>query len=185
MDSKNENTNLSEEELSILLKNLEDFKDDCIEIFSGSINPKNNSENQINAKEDFKHEITNITGLNLFNDNDLSNSDNRKFERKELAVNVSYKLDEDKFIDKSTDISKEGMFIKTNKLAKIGKDVVVKSYLATEHGLFPIYLKGKIVRYSEEDEKQGFGVQFYQVFSDSTETVQQVVKSAYSLENDN
>ena len=83
--------------------------------------------------------------------------DQRKSDRKVCDISVNYAAENRIFSDKIKDISKEGIFIESERSLRVGEEVALSFNLQGYDR--PFKVKGKIVR----SNKLGFGLEFQEI----------------------
>jgi uncharacterized protein (TIGR02266 family) len=108
----------------------------------------------------------------------------RRSERIPLEAIVHYQVDGSEFINLSSNISSEGIFIKNFSPPAVGTELRIKVSLPEEHGGVPVQLVGEVVRVVDGVgvEERGMGVEFTSVHADTLEAVRFFVNEVYEVE---
>ncbi|MDD1709402.1 MAG: PilZ domain-containing protein, partial [Methanoregulaceae archaeon] len=94
---------------------------------------------------------------------DASTANNRRrSERVPFAAVVHYHMAGSEFINLSSNISQEGIFIRNFAPPPVGSELRIKVRLPSEQGGVPVQLIGRVVRVAAGDDAQdrGMGVEF-------------------------
>jgi len=108
----------------------------------------------------------------------------RRSERVSLQAIVHYQVDGSEFINLSSNISSEGIFIKNFSPPVVGTELRIKVSLPEWHGGVPVQLVGEVVRVVDGVgvEERGMGVEFTSVHADTLEAVRFFVNEVYEVE---
>jgi uncharacterized protein (TIGR02266 family) len=116
--------------------------------------------------------------------NELAYPARRRSERIPLQAIVHYQVDGSEFINLSSNISSEGIFIKNFSPPAVGTELRIKVSLPEGHGGVPVQLLGEVVRVVDKVgvEERGMGVEFTSVHADTLEAVRFFVNEVYEVE---
>ena len=108
----------------------------------------------------------------------------RRSERIPLQAIVHYQVDGSEFINLSSNVSSEGIFIKNFSPPAVGTELRIKVSLPEGHGGVPVQLVGEVVRVVDGVgvEERGMGVEFTSVHADTMEAVRFFVNEVYEVE---
>ena len=108
----------------------------------------------------------------------------RRSERIPLEAIVHYQVDGSEFINLSSNISSEGIFIKNFSPPAVGTELRIKVALPDDLGGVPVQLVGEVVRVVDGVgvEERGMGVEFNSVHADTLEAVRYFVNEVYEVE---
>lgn len=108
----------------------------------------------------------------------------RRSERIPLEAIVHYQVNGSEFINLSSNISSEGIFIKNFSPPVVGTELRIKVALPKELGGVPVQLVGEVVRVVDGVgvEERGMGVEFTSVHADTPEAVRYFVNEVYEVE---
>jgi hypothetical protein len=108
----------------------------------------------------------------------------RRSKRVPLEAIVHYQVDGSEFINLSSNISSEGIFIKNFSPPVVGTELRIKVALPEELGGVPVQLVGEVVRVVDGVgvEERGMGVEFNSVQADTLEAVRYFVNEVYEVE---
>jgi uncharacterized protein (TIGR02266 family) len=108
----------------------------------------------------------------------------RRSRRVPLEAIVHYQVDGSEFINLSSNISSEGIFIKNFSPPAVGTELRIKVALPEELGGVPVQLVGEVVRVVDGVgvEERGMGVEFTSVRADTQEAVRFFVNEVYEVE---
>jgi hypothetical protein len=108
----------------------------------------------------------------------------RRSKRIPLEAIVHYQVDGSEFINLSSNISSEGIFIKNFSPPAVGTELRIKVALPEELGGVPVQLIGEVVRVVDGVgvEERGMGVEFTSVQADTLEAVRYFVNEVYEVE---
>lgn len=109
----------------------------------------------------------------------------RRSKRIPLEAIVHYQVDGSEFINLSSNISSEGIFIKNFSPPAVGTELRIKVTLPEELGGVPVQLVGEVVRVVDGVgvEERGMGVEFNSVHADTQEAVRYFVNEVYEVEH--
>lgn len=110
-----------------------------------------------------------------------STSERRRSERVQLEAIVHYHMDGSEFINLSSNISSEGIFIKNFSPPPIGTLLKIKVRLPQEQGGVPVHLVGTVVRVADGVgiENRGMGVEFTSVEAKDEAAIRFFVRLVY------
>lgn len=108
----------------------------------------------------------------------------RRSKRISLEAIVHYQVNGSEFINLSSNISSEGIFIKNFSPPAVGTELRIKVALPEELGGVPVQLVGEVVRVVDGVgvEERGMGVEFTSVQADTLEAVRYFVNEVYEVE---
>jgi hypothetical protein len=108
----------------------------------------------------------------------------RRSKRIPLEAIVHYQVDGSEFINLSSNISSEGIFIKNFSPPAVGTELRIKVALPEDLGGVPVQLVGEVVRVVDGVgvEERGMGVEFNSVQADTLEAVRYFVNEVYEVE---
>jgi len=108
----------------------------------------------------------------------------RRSKRIPLEAIVHYQVDGSEFINLSSNISSEGIFIKNFSPPAVGTELRIKVALPEDLGGVPVQLVGEVVRVVDGVgvEERGMGVEFNSVHADTLEAVRYFVNEVYEVE---
>ena len=108
----------------------------------------------------------------------------RRSKRIPLEAIVHYQVDGSEFINLSSNISSEGIFIKNFSPPAVGTELRIKVTLPDDLGGVPVQLVGEVVRVVDGVgvEERGMGVEFNSVHADTLEAVRYFVNEVYEVE---
>jgi hypothetical protein len=108
----------------------------------------------------------------------------RRSKRIPLEAIVHYQVDGSEFINLSSNISSEGIFIKNFSPPAVGTELRIKVTLPEDLGGVPVQLVGEVVRVVDGVgvEERGMGVEFNSVHADTQEAVRYFVNEVYEVE---
>lgn len=108
----------------------------------------------------------------------------RRSKRIPLEAIVHYQVDGSEFINLSSNISSEGIFIKNFSPPAVGTELRIKVALPEDLGGVPVQLVGEVVRVVDGVgvEERGMGVEFTSVHADTLEAVRYFVNEVYEVE---
>lgn len=111
-------------------------------------------------------------------------STRRRSKRIPLEAIVHYQVDGSEFINLSSNISSEGIFIKNFSPPVVGTELRIKVALPDEHGGVPVQLVGAVVRVVDGVgvEDRGMGVEFNSVHADTLDAIRFFVNEVYEVE---
>lgn len=98
---------------------------------------------------------------------------------------VHYHMDGSEFINLSSNISSEGIFIRNFSPPPVGTELRIKVRLPQEQSGVPVQLIGKVVRVTEGVgvEERGMGVEFTSVLSENQQAIRFFVEQVYQMES--
>jgi uncharacterized protein (TIGR02266 family) len=108
----------------------------------------------------------------------------RRSKRIPMEAIVHYQVDGSEFINLSSNISSEGIFIKNFSPPAVGTELRIKVALPEDLGGVPVQLLGEVVRVVDGVgvEERGMGVEFTSVQADTLEAVRYFVNEVYEVE---
>lgn len=108
----------------------------------------------------------------------------RRSERIPLEAIVHYQVDGSEFINLSSNISSEGIFIKNFCPPPVGTELRIKVNLPEEFGGVPVQLVGEVVRVVDGVgvEERGMGVEFAAMYADTLDAVRFFVNEVYEID---
>jgi hypothetical protein len=108
----------------------------------------------------------------------------RRSRRVPLEAIVHYQVDGSEFINLSSNISSEGIFIKNFSPPAVGTELRIKVALPEDLGGVPVQLVGEVVRVVDGVgvEERGMGVEFTSVQADTLDAVRYFVNEVYEVE---
>lgn len=107
----------------------------------------------------------------------------RRSRRVPLEAIVHYQVDGSEFINLSSNISSEGIFIKNFSPPVVGTELRIKVSLPEDLGGVPVQLVGEVVRVVDGVgvEERGMGVEFTSVHADTLDAVRYFVNEVYEV----
>lgn len=110
-------------------------------------------------------------------------SSRRRSKRIPLEAIVHYQVEGSEFINLSSDISSEGIFIRNFSPPPVGTELRIKVHLPEVGGGVPVQLLGKVVRVVDGVgvEERGMGVEFLSVQAETQNAVRFFVNEVYEL----
>jgi uncharacterized protein (TIGR02266 family) len=111
-------------------------------------------------------------------------SDRRRSARLPLQAIVHYHMGGSEFINLSSNLSAEGIFIRNFSPPPVGTELRIKVRLPDELGGVPVQLVGKVVRVADDvgAEERGMGVEFTSVQAGNQEAIRYFVDQVYGQE---
>jgi uncharacterized protein (TIGR02266 family) len=116
-------------------------------------------------------------------DEAASGAHRRRSRRIRLEAIVHYQIEGSEFINLSSNLSSDGIFIKNFSPPPVGTRLKIKVQLPEEHQSVPLLLFGNVVRVVEGVgvEERGMGVEFTSVQAESLETIRYFVNEVYEI----
>ncbi len=108
----------------------------------------------------------------------------RRSERVPLEAVIHYQIDGKDFVNLSTDISSEGIFIKNISPPVVGTSIMIQVNLSEDLRSVPIKMVGKVVRTvdAETAENKGMGIEFQSIYADNPEAINHFVYQVFGVE---
>ncbi|MBN2494609.1 MAG: PilZ domain-containing protein [Deltaproteobacteria bacterium] len=108
----------------------------------------------------------------------------RRSQRVPLEAVVHYQVADSEFINLSSNISPEGIFIRNFAPPPVGTEIRIKVHLPPELGDAPLQLIGTVVRVADDvgAEQRGMGVEFSSIQADSPEAIRAFVREIYEID---
>lgn len=109
----------------------------------------------------------------------------RRSKRIPLEAIVHYRLDGSEFINLSSNISPEGIFIRNFSPPPVGTELRIRVHLPEDSGGVPVQLVGRVVRVVDDVgvDERGMGVEFESVEAGSREAVRFFVNQIYEIDH--
>lgn len=112
---------------------------------------------------------------------DPGNTEQRRSPRLPLEAIVHYQIGGSEFVNLSSNVSSEGIFIKNFSPPPVGTELRIKINLSQELGGGPVQLRGKVVHVVDNVgiEARGMGVEFTSIQADSPDAIKMFVSQVY------
>jgi len=114
-------------------------------------------------------------------------AEQRRSPRLPLEAIVHYQIGGSEFVNLSSNVSSEGIFIKNFSPPPVGSELRIKINLPDELGGGPVQLLGKVVHVVDSVgiEERGMGVEFTSIQADTPDAIRMFVSQVYETGDDN
>jgi len=129
----------------------------------------------VSQKKDPKHEEASLPE---------AKDEKRRNPRLPLEAVVHYQVEGSEFVNLSSNISSQGIFIKNFAPPPVGTEIKIKVELPANMGAAALQLLGQVVRVADGvgSEERGMGVEFTSVLADSPDAIRYFVGEIYEMD---
>ncbi len=113
----------------------------------------------------------------------INPTDKRRSKRVELEAVVHYEINGSEFINLSSNISAEGIFIRNLAPPTVGTELRIRVQMPVDLGAVTLDLLGRVIHVVDNvgEENRGMGVEFESVQADTLEAVRYFVNAVYGI----